>query len=214
MPILGFVAAKFLAKQLARPRGLFGRYLMGRFLNRATLLHSALVLEELDVQPKERVLEVGFGGGLLLARILERSAGGVVAGVEISEEMLAAAEGRFRRQIAAGRLELHLGTVEALPYPPEHFDRACTVNTVYFWPSLASGLAEFHRVLRPGGRLVLGFTSDEEMRRAGLDRQGFTPYSSQELTTALLQHGFRPGMLRKGSDIRGTFFALAAERTG
>lgn len=53
---------RFLARQLARPSGLLGRYVMGRFLNRTTANHNAMVLEDLAVEPTSRVLEVGFGG--------------------------------------------------------------------------------------------------------------------------------------------------------
>ena len=214
MPILQSLAKHFLAKQLARPRGLFGRYLMGRFLNRATLAHCTLVLDDLGVEATDRVLEVGFGGGALIERIAQRSPRGVVAGLELSEEMVAAAGARFRTLVAAGRLQVKRGSVDALPYPEGYFDKACSVNTVYFWPSLAAGLAELHRVLRPGGRLVLGFTSDKEMRGAGLHKEGFALYSQDDLSAALSHHGFRPGPVRTGSDMRGTFFSLAAERLG
>jgi len=212
MRTLQFTAKHFMARQLARPSGIFGKYVMGRFLNRITSTHNSLVLDELALSAADRVLEVGFGGGALLERMLEQAPGGCVAGVEISEEMMAMATGRFRTQIAAGRLDLRLGSVTSLPYPDGHFTKACSVNTVYFWPDLASGLAEFARVIRTGGRLVLGFTSDEDMRRAGLDQHGFRPYSADELREALVGQGFRPGQVRSGSDARGTFYALAAER--
>lgn len=123
------------------------------------------------------------------------------------------ATARFRSLIASGRLDLRPGSVTSLPFPDAYFNKACSVNTVYFWPGLAPRLAEFARVIQPGGRLVLGFTSDEEMRHAGPDKHGFTPYSSDELKRAIAEQGFRPGEVRSGSDGRGTFFALAAERT-
>jgi SAM-dependent methyltransferase len=213
MRSLQFTAKHFLATQLARPSGFFGRYVMGRFLNRITSSHNALVLDDLALAATDRVLEVGFGGGALLESILKQEAGGFVAGVEISGEMVAMAMSRFRDVIATGRLDLRSGSVASLPYPDAHFDKACSVNTVYFWPGLAPGLAELARVIRPGGRLVLGFTSDEEMRRVGLDRHGFTPYSAGELKRALTEQGFRPSEVRSGSDARGTFFVLAAYRT-
>jgi arsenite methyltransferase len=204
--------ARFLARQLARPSGLFGRYMMGRFLNRKTADHNALVLEDLAVQPNSRVLEVGFGGGALLEHICERASSGLVSGLEVSEEMLALARARLRPLIGSGRLEVRLGTVESLPYRDGEFALGCSVNTTYFWPDLARGLAEFHRVTRPGGRLVLGFVAAEDLTRAGLDRHGFLGHSADELMAALLAAGFQPGSLRSGTDTRGTFCSLTAER--
>ena len=212
MPTPPMAVKRFFAKQLARPTGLFGRFIMVRFLNAVTLSHNQLVLEQLAISRTDRVLEVGFGGGALLRRIIPLVPDGSVAGVEISEEMISHARSLFRAQIAARRVELYHGKVESLPYADASFDKACSVNTIYFWPDLALALAELARVIRPGGVLVLGFTSIDDVRSAGLDRLGFMPRSSDELALALAAHGFRPGLLQSGSDRRGTFFALTAER--
>lgn len=202
----------FLARQLARPSGVFGRLVMGRFLNRKTADHTALVFDDLQTLPASRVLEVGFGGGALLDRLCAAASGGFVAGVEVSEEMQAVVRGRLRRFIESGRLEVRLASVEHLPYADATFDRACTVNTTYFWPDIPAGLSEFHRVLRPGGRLVIGFMAPEDLRRDGLDKHGFSTHSPDELTAALVAAGFSPGSLRSGRDTRGQFYSLAAGR--
>ncbi len=202
----------FLARQLAHPSGFFGRFVMGRFLNRTTADHTAMVFDDLQVMPASRVLEVGFGGGALLERLCVAASGGFVAGVEVSHEMLARARSRLGRDIDSGRLDIAEASVERLPYADASFDRACTVNTTYFWPDLAAGLRELHRVLRPGGRLVVGFVSPEDMRRDGLHTQGFSMHSPAELAKALALAGFSPGPLRSGHDRRGQFYSLVAAR--
>ena len=205
---------RLIARQLGRPSGWFGRYVMGRFLNRKTAAHNELVRRELEVAPGDRVLEVGFGGAALLERLSAEVKEGSVVGVEISDEMLALARKRLREPIAAGRVALNRGSVEALPFPDGEFDKACTVNTTYFWPDLGAGLSELRRVLRPRGRLVVGFVSPEDIVRDGLDRHGFARHSPEELTLALRAASFTVGQLRSGSDSRGTFHVLAAERAG
>ena len=50
-----------------------------------------------------------------------------------------------------------LGSSACLPFATGQFDRACSVNTIYFWPTPEADLAEFHRVLKPGGRAALTF---------------------------------------------------------
>jgi arsenite methyltransferase len=141
----------FIARQLGRPSGWFGRYVMGRFLNRKTAAHNEVVRQELAVAPGDRVLEVGFGGAALLERLSAEVSHGCVVGVEISDEMLALGRKRLRKPLAAGRVVLRQGSVETLPCGDGEFDKACTVNTTYFWPDLAAGLSELRRVLRPGG---------------------------------------------------------------
>ena len=214
MKLPHLLAKHVLSRQLARPSGFFGRHVMGRLLNRTTSLHNQLILTQLAVQPTDRVLEVGFGGASLLEKITRQASEGFVAGLELSTEMVANATTRMDFLVKAGRLEVRLGKAESLPYPKAHFNKACSVNTVYFWPDLAQCFAEFYRVLRTGGQLVLGFTADKDVRAAGLDQRGFSAYSLEELTEALVGRGFQPGLLESGSDARGTFFALTAERRG
>ncbi len=203
-----------MAQQLMRPSGLFGRYVMARLLNRRTADHCCVVREELAVGAKDRVLEIGFGGAGLLTLLCQDASQGFVAGAELSEEMLAAASKRLRSQVASGQVALVRASVESLPYPDAAFDKACTVNTTYFWPDLGRGLAELSRVIRRGGRLVLGFVSPKDIVKAGLDRHGFSYHSPEELGSALVHASFQPRGLRSGSDSRGTFYVITAERAG
>jgi len=206
------VIPRFLAKQLERPSGWFGRYVMGRVLNRTTAAHNDLVRQELAIGPEDRVLEIGFGGAALLAKLCREASGGSVTGVEVSDEMLALAAKRFRNAIASGRMTLKRASVEALPFADAQFDKACTVNTTYFWRDLAGGLSELRRVIRPGGRLLIGVVSADDMVRNGLDHHGFACHSNQQLEAALAAASFQVRRVRSGSDSRGTFYAFTAER--
>ncbi len=75
--------ARLVAEQLRQPSGLVGRA-FGVILNRANRRINRRVVERLDVHPGQRVLEIGFGGGLGLDRLLDQGVG-FAAGVEISE---------------------------------------------------------------------------------------------------------------------------------
>lgn len=203
---------KFLADQLAHPRGLFGRLVMGRFLNVLNFDFNNLILRDLAIEPNSRVLEVGFGGGALLQSLCDRTPMGFVAGLELSAEMIARSRLLLRSQIDSGRLELRQGSVESMPFDNEQFDRACAVNTIYFWPDLVGAMREFRRTLRPRGRLVLGFLSDQDIGRAGLDRHGFQRHTANAIETALRATEFETVSLNSGSDTRGTYYSLVARR--
>jgi ubiquinone/menaquinone biosynthesis C-methylase UbiE len=171
-----------------------------------------MVLRDLALESSSRVLEVGFGGAALLEDLCRTVPEGFVSGVEVSEEMLARAQVHLGQWIESGHLDIRLGSIASLPYPDEAFDRGCSVHTTYFWPDLGKGLAELQRVMRPGGRLVLGFLSAEDIARAGLDRYGFSLHSLDELKAALVAARFSPGSLRSIADMRGTLYSLAAEK--
>ncbi len=113
-------------------------------------------LDALDVRPDDPVLEIGFGPGDAL-RTLAARPGGFTVGIDPSETMVDAAAARSRALIESGRLEVGSGTVSRIPCQDARFDRALSVNTIYFWPSPEEDLREVARVLRPGARLVLAF---------------------------------------------------------
>lgn len=134
--------------QLRHPHGALGRVvaasmnIANRSLNRATL-------EALALRPDERVIEIGFGGGVGVALALET--GAEVIAVDPSPDMVLAGRRRF-----AHSATIRAGSAADTGEPPASLDAAFAVNSVYFWPDLSAGLASLHTVLRSGGRLALG----------------------------------------------------------
>lgn len=177
-----------IARQLRQPSGLAGRA-MAYVLNRGNRTINARAVERLELTGKENVLEIGFGGGVALAQIRERTEG-FVAGIEISDSMLAHGRRRFSKDIKDGRLELEKAGVSDIPYDNGRFDRVLTVQTIYFWPDPAAGLREIHRVLGPGGRLVLAAAPREEMEKRSFTRHGFRKFGEEELGELLRGAGF------------------------
>jgi SAM-dependent methyltransferase len=138
----------------ALPTGWLGR-LAGRFMlwtNRQDDL-----LDVLDLRPGQRVLEVGYGPGGLI-RLLTRRADGVhVIGVDPAPAMRDLASSTNRAAVRAGRVELRLGTAGHTGLADASVDRVVSVNNVALWPDLDAGVRELHRVVRPGGTVVLAW---------------------------------------------------------
>ena len=99
-----------IARQLGHSAGLAGRF-VGVALNVGDRKHVTAAVEALSIRPGAVLADIGFGGGVGIALLLERvQPGGKVHGVDISSEMLSRAARRFREEISAGRLELHRAT--------------------------------------------------------------------------------------------------------
>lgn len=147
---------------------------------------NRLTFEELRVQPQDRVLEIGFGGGELLGWILGAASGQVV-GLDISEAMVRRAQRRFDGE---GRLRLFQSSVEAIPLAAAVIDKACSVNNIYFWPHPQTAMAELARVIRPGGILAICFEPPEELRKWPGHRFGFRLYSEEEVAALMRSVGF------------------------
>lgn len=115
-------------------------------------------LEKLAARPGERILEVGFGTGHMIVE-LARAVGptGKVFGVDISDEMVALTNELLERQQLTDRVEVARGDAESLPLEDGSLDGIFTSFTfeLFDTPEIPRVLAEWKRVLKPGGRLVI-----------------------------------------------------------
>lgn len=140
------------------PQGILGK-VGGRIMGSTNGSAQREVAALLDVRPGERVLEVGYGPGTLLRLLADRSEADLIAGVDPSAVMRDQALRRCSAAVTGGRVSLGIGSADDTGYPDQSFDRVVSVNTVVFWEDLDAGLRELHRVLRPGGTLLVAFHS-------------------------------------------------------
>jgi ubiquinone/menaquinone biosynthesis C-methylase UbiE len=161
------------------PKGALGR-LGGQLMSQDRWL-PAWVLDLLEVHPSDSVLEVGSGPGVGLQLAAARAHQGRVVGVDLSETMLEMAHRRNRALIEAGRVELHLGSVQGLPFADATFDKAMTMNSLHLWPNPITGLREVRRTLRTGGRIAIAITrfsyASHDKFKQHLTDAGFTDVS-------------------------------------
>jgi ubiquinone/menaquinone biosynthesis C-methylase UbiE len=113
------------------------------------------ILDALALQPGDRLLEIGCGGGLLLRDAL--GTGVKAAGLDHSPDMAALA-----RERAPGAAVLQ-ATAERLPFAADAFTAVAMSVVFFFFAEPLRVLGECRRVLRPGGRLAV-FTTGPELR--------------------------------------------------
>ncbi len=142
--------------QFHHPTGAAGHvagWIMGR--RSSNVARNRWAVRLLDIQPTDRVIEVGCGPGVAVAALATRAVRGLVVGVDHSQVMIGQASRRNRAAIRAGRVRLVHAPVERLSIGDGPFDAALAVNTVGMWPDPTAGLRELARLLRPGGRIAL-----------------------------------------------------------
>jgi SAM-dependent methyltransferase len=112
--------------------------------------------EVLAPRAGERVLEVGPGTGYYSLHVAEWVApGGALDILDLQQKMLDHTMARARARGVTNVVPAR-GDATALPYPDDSFDAAYVVATLGEVPDQDGALRELHRVIRPGGRLVVG----------------------------------------------------------
>jgi ubiquinone/menaquinone biosynthesis C-methylase UbiE len=186
------------AGQLGRPHGLLSP-LVARVLNRGNERAIAAAVDSAEIARGSVAADIGFGGGIGLQVLLDRVGDqGVVHGIEIADDMLRRARSRFGRDVQSGRLLLSSGSMTALPLGDGSVDALITLNTVYFISELDAACAELARVLRPGGRAVIGIGDPDVMARLPFAPHGFTIRPVGEIAAALQNSGLQVEQRRIG----------------
>ena len=170
--------------QLGRPSGVVGR-IVGRLMTSHNAPAHDLALSHAGLQPNDRVLEVGFGGGALAEKVLLTAPGITVRGIDASEVMVRQANARNAGARGEGRAKLRLGNVSSLPYADESFEKALSVHSIYFWPDPIANLEEVLRVLVPGGPLVVVVDPAEPMHAPTSEKTGHGFWSREALLEIL-----------------------------
>jgi SAM-dependent methyltransferase len=180
-----------MAAQLAHPSGDIG-VAVGDYM---TDVNSRLITAAYSLMSPPAngwLLEIGFGNGKLIPSLLGLAPGLAYVGVEVSPTMVREAKKANRALEGEGRATFYLAAVNRLPFPNATFDRAVTVNSIYFWPDQRAGLREIRRVLRDDGSLVLAAMTRETSARSPTARPefGFQVPDCEALMTLHREAGF------------------------
>lgn len=125
-----------------------------------------------------RVLEVGYGSGALLVHIAPLAA--EVYGIDLDAKPEEATELCEKRGIKPSLIQ---GSVLEMPYPDAHFDLVVCFSTLEHIREYERALREIHRVLVPGGLLLLGMPSVNKLMEAGFRAIGFKGIEDHHVTT-------------------------------
>ncbi len=126
--------------------------------------------EALALRPAEKILDIGVGPGFLAAEMArEVGRSGWIAGIDISEHVLAMARERCSKPGDGATLDFQLADATKLPFPDASFDAVVSAQVYEFVADVDVALGEARRVLRRGGRLLVVDTDWDSIVWHGAD---------------------------------------------
>jgi ubiquinone/menaquinone biosynthesis C-methylase UbiE len=170
---------------------------------------NSVMLSLLPKGPTATVLDLGCGVGVLLQDMVGRYT--YVHGLDVSAESLLLVD------IDSPNLRgLAVGDGEHLPYRSAAFDAVALRGVLHHIPNVDQALQEFHRVLKPGGTLLMaepcGDHSFVRWGRGCLSKRKERYFQSTELDAYLRRHGFTPLILRRTGYVAFAFSYLLRAR--
>ncbi len=180
---------KSIAVQLRKPGGSLGIE-VGRMMNNGNKLMNLTTIDQLEIQPNDKILEIGMGNGFFVKYVLEKAEAVQYIGCDYSDEMIAEAFNCNIDFIKRGQVQFTRASINKLPYKNEHFNKVFTVNTIYFWDQVETALSEVKRVLKSHGQLIISLRPKSVMDRLPVTSYGFTTFSMDDCIALLNRNGF------------------------
>ena len=145
-----------IVSQFMHPRGLPGRLVGWEMaLRPSNRKRNVWAVSLMDVQPSDRVLEIGFGPGIAVRELARRATRGQVVGIDRSAVMRAQAARRNAAAIHAGRVSLTVASLDDPPALDRPFDKILAVNNMGMWLEPGLRLKELAGLLRGGGLIAI-----------------------------------------------------------
>ena len=118
---------------------------------------SSWAIEQLRIQPYQHILEIGYGNGGTLNEAAKKLGAGFIAGTDESVGSYQQAYKKNKRFIAQGLMQLHIGSVESLPYPVHYFHSIYLTNIYSSWHEPQYKFMQSGNLLKSGGKLITLF---------------------------------------------------------
>ena len=182
--------SSFFSEQARRPDGLFGRIVMSIVFDQGNAFLNDFVNELMSVQNDDRIIEIGSGTGKLIYRMAQQIDKGLIEGVDFSKVMVSIARKRNKKNITNGKVKILESNFDEMPFEKESFTKACSINTLYFWPEPVHTAKKIADILKPDGKLILAFEDIEQLKQRKLNQEIFHLYSKGEVQDLLTNAGF------------------------
>jgi ubiquinone/menaquinone biosynthesis C-methylase UbiE len=156
-----------LVDQVRKPSGRLGR-LIAKGMNKGHAKLAAWGISHVKIDPNDKILDIGCGGGGNINRYAKMILNGKIFGIDYSITAVNVSKEINKRYIIQGIVEISQGSVSSLPFQDDFFNLVSGFEAYYFWPDLTRDLREIYRVLKPNGHFILvneGYKCNNQKKR-------------------------------------------------
>jgi ubiquinone/menaquinone biosynthesis C-methylase UbiE len=155
----------------------------------------------MDLQPTDRVLDLGCGTGWASRRMARVATAGEIVGLDVADEMLRRAEQASRE---FKNIRYVWGSAESVPAKEGTFSKVLSVESFYYYADQGKALDELRRVIAPGGKLfiLINLYKDNHysLRWVSELKVPVQALSEAEYVALLEKHGFKEVQARRIPD--------------
>lgn len=178
---------EYIGSQFGNPRGVVG-FICCKLMNIINNKMYKKTAQLMEHGENKKILDIGYGNGHLL-KVLDKKSP-MLYGIDISPDMQKLALKSNRRANREGRIQLLVGDCASLPFENSFFDSISSINTVYFWSDVLTGLKEIKRCLCDGGNFYNVVYTRDWLNKLSYTKTGFKKYGSAELVQFGKEAGF------------------------
>ncbi len=178
-----------IGNQFKKPSGILGMFI-SRIMEKGNAIAYKKLFENIELEPGDKVLEIGFGHGLGIQYITENHDPILVDGIDFSKLMYNKAYRKFLPKINQGFINLYFGDFIKGDIPKK-YDKIFCINVIYFWQDLAEPFMKIKSMLKPGGMFCIYMSDKEELDKHPFTKENiFNKYSLEEVLSSLTKLGY------------------------
>ena len=180
---------KFIASQFKKPTGLVGIWASNLMVKGNKSNYDKLI-EDMDLQPHDKLLEIGYGPGTGINTIAQRCPTCIIHGIDFSPLMYKRASKYNKAYIDKGTMLLQHGDFQQMPAADHDYDKIFCLNVVYFWNDLRQPFGKVYSLQKKGGSFHIYMADKNALIKKRAPDSVFNKYSIEEVVEALKSAGF------------------------
>jgi cyclopropane fatty-acyl-phospholipid synthase-like methyltransferase len=178
---------QFIATQFKKPSGLFG-LISAYLMIKVNKFKYEKLIKYLELQPKDKLLEIGYGPGIGINMIAKACPSCTIHGIDFSKLMYERASKHNKQYLDNGTMLLQYGDFLKASIVSNEYDKIFCINVVYFWNELEEPFKKVLSLLNTRGAFYIYMATPDFLKKA--PENVFNKYSIEQVIKALKSVGF------------------------